>query len=214
MQRFVIFLTVLFFLLSIPVFSQSQYLNFAITVNGEIDRDANGLYFLIFNYNPTQYINVTDNRTFTDFISYNGISAVWYHRRTDPINTNLFVWEQAGTVNNNLYISSDRKKLIFMFNIDDTSNFLTQYLVSPMFNAHCVTTDTTSCLKFDTIGKGPDINNNSIYTLRVNKYAGAVPPFTEYYPIDPEGDTVKFEQMPDDFPYENFDIVNFEVYKG
>ena len=150
---------------------------------------------------------------FTDFICYNGISALWYHRRQDTINPNLFVWEIAGNVNTSVYVTSDRKKLIFQFNALDPSIFLNQYLPT-VFNTHVVTTDTASILKIDTIGKGPDITNNSVNTLRVNKFTGVTGPVNKFYPNDPADDYIIFDTLSKNYPYKNLDIVMFQVYSG
>lgn len=208
---------ILFFVV-FPFFIQGalpapKYLTFIITVNpdGQIDRDGNGLYFILFNNSTQELINATDNRTFTDFICFNGINTTWYHRRTDPLNLTFFIWEPAGIINTNCYVSPDNKQLILQFNVNDKSIFLNQYISQDNFNAHAVTTDSSSRFKFDTLGQGPSMINNSINTLRVNKQIGVIPPIPVFYPADPVVDTAKFEKLPKSFPYVNFDIVKFEV---
>ncbi|MFH1453337.1 MAG: hypothetical protein ABIH00_05090 [Armatimonadota bacterium] len=218
MQKYNKYLLILILLLAVfsllnTSASATQYIKFIITVNpnGEIDRSGNGLYFILFNNNERELINATDNRTFTDFICYNGVNATWYHRRTDPVNPTFFIWEQAGIINTNIYISPDNKELMVTFNVDDKSVFLNQYITQDNFNAHIVTTDNTSRYKFDTLGQGPDMMNNSINTIHVNKRSGVIPPTGPFYPSDPIDDIVKFDNLNKDFPYPNFDIITFEV---
>lgn len=194
----------------------AQYLTFKITVNpnGAIDREGGGLYFFLFNSNDKELINATDNRTFTDFICFNGVNTTWYHRRTDPINPTFFIWEPTGIINTNCYISPDNKQVIISFNVDDPTVFLNQYITTDNFNMHVVTTDQSSRHKFDTLGQGPKMINNSINTVHVNKRSGAIAPMPPFYPSDPVDDAAKFSSADDvkkNFPYENFDIIKFEV---
>lgn len=204
---------IFFSLLKDNVNPAAHYLSFAITVNpnGQIDRSGKGLYFILLNNNPGELINATDNRTFTDFICFNGINTTWYHRRTDPVNPTFFIWEQAGIINTNCYISPDNKQLTVNFNTFDQTVFLNQYITQNNFTAHVVTTNDNSRFKFDTLGQGPDMVNNSINSLRVNKLIGVIPPTPSFYPADPVDDTAKSDKLPKDFPYENFDIIKFEV---
>lgn len=210
----IIIVCIIFFsLLRTEIWPASNYLTFSLTVNpnGQIDRSGKGLYFILFNNNDRELINATDNRTFTDFICFNGVNTTWYHRRTDPINPTFFIWEQAGIINTNSYISPDNKQLIIRFNVQDKTIFLNQYITQDNFNAHVVTTDDASRYKFDTLGQGPDMINNSIYTLHINKQSGVIPPYPSFYPSDPADDTAKSEKLDKNFPYENFDIIKFEV---
>lgn len=209
---FIILFFIFILLLNNKTTAAPKYLNFNITVNGKIDRDGNGLYFILFNSDPREFINIADNRTFTDFICFNGVNTTWYHRRTDPINPSFFIWEQAGIINTNFYIPPDGTELILRFNINDQSIFLNQYFPQDNFNAHIVTTDNTSKLKIDTLGQGPSILNNSVNTIRVNKQSGSLPPYPSSYPVDPAEDFEKFEKLDGKFPYENFDIIKFEIF--
>lgn len=210
----IIILLLIYILSGSKTFSAPRYLNFAITVIGKIDRSGNGLYFILLNKDQKELINVADNRTYTDFICFNGINAIWYHRRTDPINPSFFIWEQAGIINTSFYITPDASKLILRFNIEDKSIFLNQYITQDNFNAHIVATDNTSRLKIDTLGQGPDIINNSINTILVNKQSGSLPPYPAFYPVDPALDIEKFEKLGKDFPYENFDILKLEIFSN
>ena len=63
----------------------------------------------------------------------------------------------------------------------------------------------------DTMGQGPNIDSNSLQTVRVRRGVGATNPFPQSYPADPLGDTVLHSDLGGDFPYANFDIARFEI---
>ncbi|MBI2251405.1 MAG: hypothetical protein HYU63_01375 [Armatimonadetes bacterium] len=191
--------------------NQARYLSFTITVNnnGRIDQSGIGHYFVLFSSNTQGLINVADNRTYTDYVRYDGVNANWYHRRKDPQNPNSFIWEFVGGVNNNLIISGDEKSLTLNFNINDSSILLNQYL-DDYFNAHVVITD-ASDRPIDTLGQGPNFINNSAYTLYINKQQGIISPVPSIYPNDSLNDTLSHPENPSDYPYVNFDLKSFQV---
>ena len=63
----------------------------------------------------------------------------------------------------------------------------------------------------DTLGKGPSVDQNSLYTLYINKGSGVVNPQPPGYPGDPLEDYATHSDLPSDYPYSNFDITSFTV---
>lgn len=212
-KKTIFVLLFIFLILQFTVPVSARYLTFKLTVNpsGEINRKSQGFYFILFNSDSRQLINATDNRTCTDFICFNGINFTWYHRRTDPIDPIYFIWEPAGLVNSYAYFSPDNKQIIIRFDTADPSIFINQYLTGTDFAVHVVTTDSTSRLKIDALGPGPDLSNNSIFTIKASKEQGVIFPVHSFYPFDLLDDTQDFKKLSDNFPYNDFDIASFEI---
>ena len=57
-----------------------------------------------------------------------------------------------------------------------------------------------------------NINSNSLQTLLVDKFLGAVTPYPTFHPYDNTNDWIEHGDLGGDFPYVNFDIERFEVW--
>lgn len=191
-----------------------KYLHFRLCVNpnGHIDQNFNGNYAFLLN-SQGEAIEVTDVDTFTDIIRFDGINFEWYTRQANLPNPG-FTFTLAGGLNSSSYIHSDGTAIEVVVDLTDSTSFLDQYIASDRFTTHAITTDTYngSILGrvIDTMGSG--IDGNSLQTLMVDKFSGAINPLPSYYPDDLLNDWLTRDDLADDFPYTNFDIASFEVF--
>ncbi len=187
--------------------------NIAVNPNGEIDRSGRGIYAVLLNAQGTP-IEVTDLDTFTDVIRFDGQNFDWYHRLAEVPNPG-FTFGQVGPLAGQAQVSPDGKTIQIVLDIGESTSFINQFVPSSVFTAHVVTTDTQggSFLGriIDTQGQGPNIDSNSLQTVTVRRGEGATQPLPQSYPFDPLNDVVLHSDLASDFPYENFDIVRFEV---
>ena len=184
-----------------------------INPNGVIDTSGRGYYLFLINSNGQQ-IEVTDLDTFTDFVRFDGRSFDWFHRQAQLPRPG-FQFFQAANLNVAGRIGSDRRSIEVVFDLGESTNVLNQFVTSPNFTVHVLTCDNyrSSIIgrPLDTLGQGPDFQKNSLQTLRVRAGQGAVGPFPQAYPMDPLNDWLVQPELPNDFPYANFDIARFEV---
>ena len=187
-------------------------LQFLVSVNdgGALD-GQNGLYAILINA-FAEPIDVTNNDKFTDFVLWDGVNVTWYLRQTNPQNQS-FVYVPVANLNQALAISADRRTFTVTFNVDDPSTPLNQFVVSANFTASVATTDRTPILGriLDGPGQGPSLNGNTLQTVTVNKFLGAIPPLPTQYPLDPFNDWVVQPDLNATFPYVNYDIRRFEI---
>jgi len=192
-----------------------RFIVFDLEVNpkGGIDFEGRGYYVILFS-NLSQAIEVTNPETFTDFIRYDGMNFLWFHRQ-DNVPPPGFNWVLAGNINRYCGVSSDNRKITVVFNLDDPGIFFNQYLNNPCFSMHVVTSDTFKGAfigrTIDTLGQGPEVIDNSLNTLYVNRELGVLTPYPAFYPIDPLKDWITIKDLPSDFPYEEFDIFRINV---
>lgn len=192
-----------------------RLLNFRLTVNpnGQIDLTGRGTYAILINAQGTP-IEATDLDTFTDFIRFDGQNFDWFHRLADVGNTG-FTFGQVGPLSGQSRVSPDGKTIDIIVDVAESTSFVNQFVPSDVFTAHAITTDTQGGAflgrLLDTLGQGPNIDNNSLLTVTVRKGEGAAQPLSAAYPFDPLVDTVVHNDLGGDFPYANFDIVRFEV---
>lgn len=195
--------------------SGPRLLNFTMTVNpnGSIETSGRGLYVILLNAQGTP-IEATDIDTFTDFIRFDGQNFDWYHRLAEVPHPG-FTFVQVGPLSGQARITPDGKSIQVVLDVGQSTSFLNQYIPSRVFTAHALTTDSASGAflgrLIDTLGQGPNIDSNSLQTIKVRRGEGATTPFPQSYPFDPIGDTVVHDDLGGDFPYANFDIVRFEV---
>ena len=179
--------------------------------SGGIDISGHGYYAILLN-SRSEAIEVTNFETFTDFIRYDGINFRWYHRQGN-VPSPGYTWVDAGGLNSNSFISSDGNSLVVRMNLSDSSFIFNQYIESRRFTAHVVTTDRSNSLlgrAVDTLGQGPSISGNSLYTVFFDSVTGLLSPAPPGYPGDPVGD---YDQKPDleNFPYPSYDIESFSL---
>jgi len=194
---------------------QGRFIVFELEVNpkGGIDFDGRGYYAILFN-SQAQAIEVTNPETFTDFIRYDGMNFLWFHRQ-DNVPPPGYSWVSAGNINRYCGVSSDNRKLTVVFNLDDPGIFFNQYLANPCFTMQAVTSDTykSSIIgrTIDTMGPGPDIIENSLNTVYVSRELGVLSPYPAFYPMDPLKDWITVKDLPPDFPYPDFDLFRLRV---
>ena len=192
-----------------------RFLTFTMAVNpnGSIDRSGRGLYVILLNAQGTP-IEATDIDTFTDFIRFDGQNFDWYHRLAEVPNPG-FTFVQVGPLSGQAQVTPDGKSIQVTLDIGQSTSFLNQYIPGQLFTAHALTTDNSNGAflgrLIDTMGQGPNIDSNSLQTVRVRRGVGATNPFPQSYPADPLGDTVLHSDLGGDFPYANFDIARFEI---
>lgn len=189
-------------------------LTFTIKVNerGEIDDGSNGYYAILLN-GFSEDIEVTNYETFTDFIRYDGFNFTWYHRQGN-VPSPGYTWVDAGNMNSEGLVSGDGKSIVVRMDLNDSTNLFNQYIESKRFSVHVVTTDRDSALlgrTIDTLGQGPAIDGNALYTVFFDRTTGILTPEPPSYPSDPLDDYSEKPGLGDDFPYKNFDIESFTV---
>lgn len=184
-----------------------------INPNGTVDRTGRGIYAILLNAQGTP-IEVTDLDTFTDVIRFDGQNFDWYHRLSQVPNPG-YTFAQVGPLAGQAQVLPDGKSIQIVLDTGESTAFINQFIPAGVFTANVVTTDAFggSFLGriIDTGGQGPNINSNSLQTITVRKGEGAVQPLPQSYPFDPLNDEVVHGDLPADFPYANFDIVNFRV---
>jgi len=189
-------------------------LTFTVKVNerGEIDDGDHGYYAILLN-GFSEDIEVTNYETFTDFIRYDGYNFTWYHRQGN-VPSPGYTWVDAGNMNSEGLISGDGKSIVVRMDLNDSTNLFNQYIESKRFSVHLVTTDKDSSLlgsAIDTLGQGPSIDGNALYTIFFDRTTGILTPEPPSYPSDPLDDYSEKLELGDNFPYENFDIKSFTV---
>lgn len=193
----------------------NRLLEFRLTVNpnGQIDTTGRGYYLIFLNANG-QPIEVTDLDTFTDFIRFDGRNFDFFHRQLNQPNAG-FNFVQVGSLAGSAQISPDGRSIDVVLDVGESTSFLNQFIVANTFTAHAGTTDNFQGAfvgrLIDTLGQGPNIGSNSLQTITVRKGSGAIDPRPQSYPIDAQADHIIQNDLAADFPYQNFDIVRFEV---
>ena len=185
----------------------------AVNPNGRIDQAGRGVYAILLNAQGTP-IEVTALDTFTDFIRIDGQNIEWHHRIAEVANAG-FTFVQIGPLSGRSIISPDGRSIQVILDLADANDFINQFIPASVFTAHAVTTDTEGGAflgrVLDTQGQGPNIDSNSLQTITVRRGDGAIQPIPQSYPFDALNDNVVHSDLGGDFPYENFDIVRFEV---
>lgn len=187
-------------------------LQFRLTVNDNgVIEASQGLYAIVFN-SFGDPIDVTARDKFTDFLVYDSNNLVWYTRQTSSTD-NSFTFVASGTATQSMSFTPDRRTLLVTFDPQDVSSPLNQFIKSSRFTCVAVTTDRSGYLGrvIDTLGPGPDLAHDTLYTLTVDKSLGAVSPLPASYPSDPLQDWIVQADNPPTFPYVNYDIQSFEV---
>ncbi len=199
---------------SLPSAGGGQYLRFSLTVNanGTIDREGNGYYAILLN-SQGEAIEVTNSDTFTDFIRFDGVHFDWFTRMANLPNAG-FTFYQVGSLSPESSISGDGRTINILLDPYDPNIYLNQYIRSSKFSAQAVTTDSDpdSYLGRVIDFMGDNINSNSLQTLLVDKFLGAVTPYPTFHPYDNTNDWIEHGDLGGDFPYVNFDIERFEVW--
>ncbi|MGV8119959.1 MAG: hypothetical protein AB2L14_09395 [Candidatus Xenobiia bacterium LiM19] len=194
-----------------------EYISFMLQLNDAGKIAAGGYYVILLN-SSIESIEVTNAGTYTDVIrlSYDpGIGYVhyWYHRIASVPGPG---YEFVATARVDEYgqVSSDGRSVTYTFKTNDSSVIFNQYM-SSRFTCHAMTTDTyqNSILGrvIDTLGPGPDITHNDLYTIFVTKVIGPEKPLPADYPQDNLLDWVTQSDLSSDFNYQNFDIESFQV---
>lgn len=193
--------------------SGSGVLRFTLEVSqdGQIDTSGRGYYAIMLNAN-SEAIEVTNFETFTDFIRFDGTNFQWFHRQGN-VPSPGYTWVNGGSLNSESLIGSDGHSIIVRLNLGDSSSLFNQYIQSRRFTAHVLTTDSSNSLlgrSLDTLGQGPSISGNALYTVYFDRLTGIVNPVPPGYPGDPIGD---YEEKPDltNFPYASYDIESFQI---
>lgn len=184
----------------------------SVSEKGGIDVDGNGYYAILFN-GFSEEIEVTNYETFTDFIRFDGFNFTWYHRQGN-VPSPGYTWVDAGNMNAESSISSGGNSIIVRIDLNDYTNLFNQYIESRRFTIHAVTTDQSSSLlgkTIDTLGPGPAIDGNSLYSIYFDKLTGVLDPQPPQYPSDPLGDYIQRQTAKESIPYDNFDIETFTV---
>lgn len=196
-----------------PSPSSPHLIQFALSLNdqGKFDDSGAGFYVIAMNAFD-EAVDVSNYDKFTDFMKYDGTYLVWYHRQTLP-NNNLFNYQPVGTLNQFLSFSDDRRTMFVTFGITDPTNIFNQFLVPSAFTVAAMTTDNTGTLGrvLDTMGPGPNLNNDTLYSYFVDKTLGVTRPVPPNYPDDPLNDWISQPDLGPNYPYTNFDIKSFQV---
>lgn len=181
--------------------------------NGVIDTTGRGYYVILINA-MGEPIEATDIDTFTDFIRFDGRNFDWYHRQANQPNPG-FNFVQAANINSAAQILPDGKTLQVVLDTGESTDLVNQFVAGQAFSVHALTTDnfpnTLIGRVIDTLGQGPSIDSNSLNTVAVRKGEGASSPLPPFYPNDPVADFIVHGDLAADYPYANFDIVQFEV---
>ena len=186
-------------------------INFSISQTGKIDTKNNGYYAVLFN-SSNEAIEVTNHETFSDYIRFDGVNFTWYHRQGN-VPSPGYTWVNAGNMNQDGIITSDGNSLLIRIDTTDPTCLFNQFITTNSFTVHAVTTDRSNSLLgriIDTIGQGPSIDGNALYTIFFSLTGGVLEPLPSGYPSDPIGD---YDEKPDltSFPYDNFDIDSFSI---
>lgn len=179
---------------------------------GEIDSSDNGYYAILLN-SFAEEIEVTNYETFTDFIRYDGFNFTWYHRQGN-VPSPGYTWVDAGNMNADGIITGDNTSIVIRIDMNDSTTLFNQYIESKRFTVHALTTDRDSSLlgrALDTLGQGPAIDGNTLYTIFFDKSTGIVDPEPPGYPSDPLDDYSEKDDLGSSYPYDNFDIEEFTV---
>lgn len=223
--RYFLKLTVAWLLLLVPAVAQPigiplnpfarRLLAITLTINpnGIIDTTGRGYYVILLNALNAP-IECTDLDTFSDFIRFDGLNWMWYHRQA-RLPRPGFQFFQAANLNIAGRVQPDLRSIEVVLDVGEPTNVLNQYILSTAFTLHALTSDNYRQglvgRPLDTLGLGPDFVKNSLQTVRVMKNQGSVPPFPQFYPSDPLDDWKTHEDLGQDFPYQNFDISRLEV---
>ena len=99
------------------------------------------------------------------------------------------------------------------FRVGDSTNALNQFVPGAQFTCDAMTTDRNGILGrvIDTMGPGPSLSNDTLYTVYANKQVGAVHPLPPSYPEDPLNDWITQPDLSSTFPYVNYDLQSFTV---
>ncbi|MCE1248172.1 MAG: hypothetical protein LWY06_16145 [Firmicutes bacterium] len=194
--------------------SSQSTLTFSVAVNerGQLDTGKNGYYAILLN-SFDEEIDVTNYETFTDFIRYDGFNFTWYHRQGN-VPSPGYTFVNAGNLNADAVVNGDNTGFIIRINLKDQSHIFNQYIQSSRFTTHIVTTDRNNSLlgrTLDTLGQGPAVDGNTLYTVFFDETTGVIQPIPQDYPVDPLGDWDEKSDLSSDYPYENFDIEKFSV---
>jgi hypothetical protein len=199
-----------------PSASPNTLLQFHVAINDsgqfETFNQPLGYYVIAFN-SFDQPIDVSNDDTFDNFVSWDGNNLFWYNRQTVPGNEQNFTFVPVAQLNENVSFSTDNHEMIVTFNINDPTSPLNVYIVTNQFTCHCMTTDHTGILGrvIDAFGPGPDLGNNPLYTVTVDKTVGAISPLPPNYPVDPLLDYITQPDLDPSFPYVDFDLSKFQV---
>jgi hypothetical protein len=193
--------------------SSSKILRISLKVSdtGSIDTSTQGYYAILFN-SLAQNIEVTNYETFTDYIRFDGYNYSWFHRQGN-VPSPGYTWVEVGNLNASSTISSDGKTIIVRIDLSDPTNIFNQFIISSTFTSHVITTDRSNSLLgrvIDTMGQGPSLGGNTLYTLKFDKVTGLGTPPPPSYPNDPLGDWDVKPDLPS-FPYVNYDIESFRI---
>lgn len=187
------------------------FVQFALTINpaGSFD-SVNGFYNICFNSFDTA-IDVSNTETFTDFIQYDGTNLIWYNRKTLGDGT-IFQFFPVAQINQDLSFSEDRRTMIVTFDRREITNPFNQFIATNLFTANALTTDRQGVLGavIDTMGQGPDLVHDTLFTYFCDKTRGVINPVPPNFPDDPLNDTI-VQGQGGNFPFVNFDISRFEV---
>jgi len=190
-------------------------IQFSLSMNPEgVFDSTNGYYIICFNSFDTP-IDVSNTETFTDFIEYDGTSAIWWHRQTLS-SSNQFFYLPASPVNQDVSFSGDRHTMNITFSIHDQTNPLNTFIATNQFTADAVTTDRNGIIGavIDTMGPNfsgeSSLDNDTLYSYFCDKTLGVVNPAPPNYPDDPQNDWIT-QNGNSSFPYINFDIASFTV---
>ncbi|MCD6309762.1 MAG: hypothetical protein J7M18_03545 [Candidatus Eremiobacteraeota bacterium] len=180
---------------------------------GHIDVDGKGHYVILFN-RKSEPIEITNPDTFTDFIRFDGFNFEWYHRR-DNIPPPGYTWISAGNLNRLGHISPDERRFTILLDLENPNMQFLRYITGTRFTVHAITCDAKGGnilgRVLDFVGIGPELDQNDLNTIQVDRAMGAIPPLPPFYPSDPLNDVTTHPDLPDTFPYENFDIRTFQV---
>lgn len=195
----------------------ASYVQFLLKINDAGKLNSQGYYVILFN-SEVQPIEATNAGTFTDGIRMQidpnfGPQHYWFHR-IPSVPGPGYDLVLIARVDEYAQISSDWRTVTYTFKLDDSSVIFNQYIFS-RFTAHAMTTDIymNSVLGrvIDCMGPGPDISQNSQYTVYANRYTGVENPRPPSYPVDPLYDWCTINDLPVDFPYFDYDIETFQV---
>lgn len=194
-----------------------EYISFMLRLN-DAGKISSGGYYVILLNSSVESIEVTNAGTYTDVIRlvYDagiGYINTWYHR-IPSVPGPGYEFVNAARLDEYAQVSSDGRSVSYTFKTKDSSVIFNQY-ISTRFTCHAMTTDTYQNAilgrTLDTLGPGPDITQNDLYTIFVTKFTGPEKPLPPNYPQDNLFDWCTKSDLPSDFTYENFDIESFQV---
>ncbi len=194
-----------------------EYISFMLQLNDAGKISSGGYYAILLN-SSVEAIEVTNAGTYTDVIRLNydpglGYANAWYHR-IPSVPGPGYEFVNTARLDEYAQVSPDGRSVTYTFRTKDTSVIFNQYMLS-RFTCHAMTTDIyqNSILgrTLDTLGPGPDITHNDLYTIFVTKFTGPEKPLPPSYPQDNLFDWATKSDLPADFNYESFDIESFQV---